>query len=419
MPVAIITLIISICRMIACKLPFTRLAAALAGCLVVTLCQASDVTLAWDSSPAATGYRLHSGTTTGVYTQITEVGNTTSALVSNLTVGQTYFFAVTAYNGTGPDTAPSNEVSYTATSTPTPSPTPTPTPTSTATPSPTVTPSPTPTPSVVQMLSPAPGSTLGSSTVTFSWSAGGATTYSLQVGSSLGTSNIYSSGSITSHSATVSNLPTNGHPIYVSLWSLVNHSWSANRYTYTTAATSPSPTPTPTPTPTQSPTPTPTPTPTSTATPTPTITPSTTPTPTPNSNPTPTPAASPTPTPTPVAPTHVQGSGSINGPTGGQSSFNINVQAVKSRNRTKNLGNFTYDDPTAALSFSTLKISSLSFNGNQAQFTTTVKIGRQRLSLTVAVTDNSQAGIPDTFSIQVSNGYSATGSLQSGDITIN
>ena len=271
----------------------------------VSSIRAADIGLAWDPvySPNNAGYRLHSGTTSGVYTQISEVGNTTSTFVSNLVVGQTYYFVVTAYNSTGVESSPSNEIAYTAiqsSPTPTPSPTvspnptatpsatpiptpsPTPTPIPTVTPSSTATPSPTPTPSTAQMLNPAPGSTLRSSTVTFNWSAGGATAYSLVVGTSPGMGNIYSSGSITSQSATVSNLPTNGHPIYVSLWSLVNNSWSANKYTYTASTTSPSPTPTPL----GSPSPTPTPTPTPTVTPSPTATPS------------PTPVVSPSPPPT-------------------------------------------------------------------------------------------------------------------------
>src|SRR5437764_3138685 len=58
-----------------------------------------------------------------------------------------------------------------------PSPTPTPTPTPTATPTPTVTPTPTPATGAAVMISPPPGSTFTSSSVTFTWSAGSATAY--------------------------------------------------------------------------------------------------------------------------------------------------------------------------------------------------------------------------------------------------
>jgi hypothetical protein len=74
----------------------------------------NHVTLAWNPSGGQdiAGYRVHSGTTRGVYTQTIEVGNATSALVSNLTAGTTYYFTVTAYDTSNQQSAPSNEVSY-------------------------------------------------------------------------------------------------------------------------------------------------------------------------------------------------------------------------------------------------------------------------------------------------------------------
>ena len=75
---------------------------------------AESVTLVWDPNPApnVAGYRLYCGTTSGVYTQITELGNTTATMVSNLVAGKTYFFVVTDYGIAGFESAPSNEVSY-------------------------------------------------------------------------------------------------------------------------------------------------------------------------------------------------------------------------------------------------------------------------------------------------------------------
>jgi uncharacterized protein GlcG (DUF336 family) len=148
---------------------------------------------------------------------------------------------------------------------------------------------------MAQMLSPPPGSTFVSSSVTFNWSAGSATAYLLLVGSALNKADIYTSGQINTLSATVSNIPTDGGTIYVTLGSKVNGSWSANNYTYTAANSSATPTPTvaptpsatptatarPTPTPTATPAPTATPTPTATATPSATVTPSSTPPPDP------------------------------------------------------------------------------------------------------------------------------------------
>ena len=89
--------------------------------LIILVCSAFEVeaavvTLAWDlsSSPDIAGYRLYSGTTSGVYSQTSELGNATSTLVSNLVTGKTYFFVVTAYNTMSVESAPSNEVSYLA-----------------------------------------------------------------------------------------------------------------------------------------------------------------------------------------------------------------------------------------------------------------------------------------------------------------
>src|ERR1017187_8303070 len=88
---------------------------------------ASDVTLVWDPSlaPNIACYRLYCGTHPGVYKQTIEVGNATTTQVSNLVTGTTYFFAVTASDTTGLESAFSNEVSYDIPSaTPSPSPLP-------------------------------------------------------------------------------------------------------------------------------------------------------------------------------------------------------------------------------------------------------------------------------------------------------
>jgi hypothetical protein len=83
------------------------------------------------------------------------------------------------------------------------------------------------------MISPPPGSTFSSSSVTFTWGAGSATAYFLFVGSSPNGADIYNSGIVTVLSKTVSNIPTDGRTIYVTLGSKVNGSWSAKFYTYT------------------------------------------------------------------------------------------------------------------------------------------------------------------------------------------
>lgn len=76
---------------------------------------ADNVTLAWDANSETNviGYRLHYGPTSGQYTNsITINSPLTSATVYNLTGGSEYFFAVTAFNESGLESDPSNEVSY-------------------------------------------------------------------------------------------------------------------------------------------------------------------------------------------------------------------------------------------------------------------------------------------------------------------
>ncbi len=82
------------------------------------------------------------------------------------------------------------------------------------------------------MLTPVPGSTFTSSSVTFSWSAGSATAYFLFVGSSPNKADVYNSGVVTVRSKTVNNIPTDGRTIYVTLGSQVNGTWIINSYTY-------------------------------------------------------------------------------------------------------------------------------------------------------------------------------------------
>ena len=83
------------------------------------------------------------------------------------------------------------------------------------------------------MTSPVPGSTFSGSSVTFQWTAGSATQYALSVGSNPQGIDIYSSGIISTLSATVNNIPTDGRTVYVTLYSKVGNTWVNNAYTYT------------------------------------------------------------------------------------------------------------------------------------------------------------------------------------------
>ncbi len=85
------------------------------------------------------------------------------------------------------------------------------------------------------LTTPTPGSTFSGSTVTFGWTAGaGASNYWLDVGSTPGGNNYYQSqplGNILT--VTVNGLPTNGTPVYVTLYSYVGGQWLSKGYTYT------------------------------------------------------------------------------------------------------------------------------------------------------------------------------------------
>jgi Fibronectin type III domain len=75
-----------------------------------------SVMLAWDTDtdPTVVGYNnLDYGTSSGSLTQTENVGNVSTATVPGLTAGETYYFAVTAYNAAGVNSAYSNEVSFT------------------------------------------------------------------------------------------------------------------------------------------------------------------------------------------------------------------------------------------------------------------------------------------------------------------
>jgi hypothetical protein len=87
------------------------------------------------------------------------------------------------------------------------------------------------------MSTPAPGSTLSGSSVTFTWTAGsGASAYWLDVGTVVGQGNIFAGNLGLVNSELVSGIPTSGIPIYVRLWTLLSGAWQVNDYSYTAAA---------------------------------------------------------------------------------------------------------------------------------------------------------------------------------------
>jgi Pro-kumamolisin, activation domain/Bacterial Ig-like domain (group 3) len=89
-----------------------------------------------------------------------------------------------------------------------------------------------------QLSSPVQAATLTGSSETFTWNApAGATAYQLWIGSTgVNSNNLYSSGVISSTSATPATLPLNGSTVYGRLYTEINGIWLHQDYTFTAAA---------------------------------------------------------------------------------------------------------------------------------------------------------------------------------------
>lgn len=76
----------------------------------------APVTLAWDANTESdlAGYRVYVGQESGKRTTSLEAGKTTTITLENLTAGTTYYVAITAYNTSGLESLPSEEISFTA-----------------------------------------------------------------------------------------------------------------------------------------------------------------------------------------------------------------------------------------------------------------------------------------------------------------
>ena len=80
--------------------------------------QAAQTTLTWNppvnadgtNFTALSGYKLHAGTASSNYSQIIDVGNTTTYTLNNLSDGITYFFSISDYDASGNESGNSNEV---------------------------------------------------------------------------------------------------------------------------------------------------------------------------------------------------------------------------------------------------------------------------------------------------------------------
>jgi glucose/arabinose dehydrogenase len=87
-----------------------------------------------------------------------------------------------------------------------------------------------------RITSPTPGSVLPGAVASFAWTVGtGVSAYQLDVGTSPAGTQVFASGPVTSHSATVTGLPMNGGTVYVRLWSSIGGNWEYEDYTYEAA----------------------------------------------------------------------------------------------------------------------------------------------------------------------------------------
>ena len=81
--------------------------------VTLKLSAATTAALAWNANAESdlAGYKVYSGTSSGQYGASVDVGKATSYQFSNLKLGTTYYFAVTAYDVNGNESLRSSEVS--------------------------------------------------------------------------------------------------------------------------------------------------------------------------------------------------------------------------------------------------------------------------------------------------------------------
>ena len=114
-----------------------------------------------------------------------------------------------------------------------------------------------------------------------------------------------------------------------------------------------------------------------------------------------------------VTATRASGRGSIAGQ-GDTATFNLRANL----NGDRPSGSLTFTDPAAGIAINRAKVRTLTFTGNSADLTGTARLGDgSKVTYSVSVTDHGD-GSTDTFNISLSNGYSAGGTLTSGNITV-
>jgi hypothetical protein len=88
-------------------------------------------------------------------------------------------------------------------------------------------------PTPAALTTPAPGTQLSGTSVTFAWTPGNATLFQLFVGTTgVGSHDVYNSGPVKVDSEGVGGLPSNGEIVYVRFYWYINGTWSNVDYTY-------------------------------------------------------------------------------------------------------------------------------------------------------------------------------------------
>ncbi len=166
----------------------------------------SAVTFTWNTTSAGI-YWLDVGTSLGQANLATgNLGAATSKTVSSIPLnGSTVFVKLWSYFG---GVWQSNDYTYTSAVTENPK---------------------------AIITSPEPSYNLTGSTIRFFWNNSGASSYRLDVGTTLGSTNIYTGILGTATSKTVAAIPLDGSKVYVRLWSNISGAWQSNDYSYNAA----------------------------------------------------------------------------------------------------------------------------------------------------------------------------------------
>ena len=89
----------------------------IASALLALTAHAATIKLAWDPSASdptngSVGYKVYYGAASATYTNTVNAGTNLTASVTNLSKGQTYYFAATAYLTNGLESDYSQEISW-------------------------------------------------------------------------------------------------------------------------------------------------------------------------------------------------------------------------------------------------------------------------------------------------------------------